>query len=144
MKFEDFIKTGQVKYASKDIQMSRALISAAEQDMLFLKPLKLGSLSARKIISNYYDILRSLFEADAILNGFKIYSHEAFTYYLIKNNKETESRKFERFRKIRNSINYYGKQVSADEAKEIVEEIKELIDKIKIDVSTRLSGSNNE
>src|SRR3989338_4483434 len=127
MKFEDFIKKGLAKKAQKDVQLAKALVKTAEQDMLFIGSLPIDDVSSRKIISNCYDILRSLLEAEASLNGFKIYSHEAFTYYLMENNNEYASKKFERFRKIRNSINYYGKEISVEESKEIIAEIKELI-----------------
>ena len=131
MKFEDFIKSGQVKKAARDIQLATALVDTAEQDLKFLEPIALNSISSRKMVSNYYDILRSLLEADASLNGFKVYSHEAFTYYLKENHEENSSTKFERLRKIRNSINYYGKNISIEEAEDAVIEIKNLIGQIK-------------
>ena len=131
MRFEDFIKKGLAKRSSKDMQLAKSLMSAAEQDMAFLKPLPLNESSARKIVSNYYDVLRSLLEADASLNGFKVYSHEAFTYYLIENKEEALSVKFERVRKIRNSINYYGKTIGVEEAEDTINEIAHIIDKIK-------------
>ena len=131
MKFEDFIKNRQVKNAIKDVQLAKSLLSTAEQDLEFFKTLPINNISARKIVSNYYDILRSTLEALASLEGYKVYSHEAFTYYLKENVEGDTSRKFERLRKIRNSINYYGKEISAEEAKELVNEILALIDKIK-------------
>ena len=140
MKFEDFIKNGQVKDVSKDVQLAKALVSTADQDMSFLNSLTVNTLSSRKIISNYYDVLRSLLEADASLDGFKIYSHEAFTYYLIKNGEENHAREFERFRKIRNSINYYAKQISIEEAEDITYDIKALIEEIKQSLSKKLEN----
>ena len=138
MKFEDFIKKGLAKKAQKDVQLAKALVKTAEQDMLFIGSLPIDDVSSRKIISNCYDILRSLLEAEASLNGFKIYSHEAFTYYLMENNNEYASKNFERFRKIRNSINYYGKEISVEESKEIIAEIKELIEKTNLELSKKL------
>ena len=38
--------------------------------------------------------------------------------------------KFDRLRKIRNKINYYGQLVSVEEAKENIKEIKEIIDSL--------------
>ena len=131
MKFEDFIKNRQIKNTIKDMQLAKSLLSTAEQDLKFFKTLPINNISARKIVSNYYDILRSTLEALASLEGYKVYSHEAFTYYLKENVEGDTSRKFERLRKIRNSINYYGKEISAEEAKELVNEILALIDKIK-------------
>src|SRR3989344_485846 len=111
MKFEDFIKNRQIKNTIKDMQLAKSLLSTAEQDLEFFKTLPINNISARKIVSNYYDILRSTLEALASLEGYKVYSHEAFTYYLKENVEGDTSRKFERLRKIRNSINYYGKEI---------------------------------
>lgn len=128
MKFEDFIKKGDAKRTAKDIQLAKALMSTARQDLVFLRGLAIENISARKIVSNFYDVLRSLLEADAAVEGFKIYSHEAFTYYLLEKGQEKKSRNFERFRKVRNSINYYGKDIDVKEAAELVKEMKQLIE----------------
>lgn len=131
MRFEDFIKKGQVRKSSKDMQLVKSLIETSEIDMKFLNGLKIDDISARKILSNYYDVLRSILEAIAILEGYKVYSHEAFTYFLKEKNEEALANKFDRFRKIRNKVNYYGKSVSIEEVEEYKEEIIELIEKLK-------------
>src|SRR3989344_1056087 len=77
------------------------------------------------------DVLRSIVESMSIIEGYKIYSHEAFTYFLKEKGEEIISEKFDRFRKIRNKINYYGGNISAEEVKENIEEIKEIIKKLK-------------
>src|SRR3989344_5153772 len=95
--------------------------------MAFFKGIEINENSARKIVTNYYDILRSILEAIASIDGYKVYSHEAFTYYLKEKNEEVISIKFDRLRKIRNGINYYGNSISVGEAKEIVDDIKRII-----------------
>lgn len=82
MKLKDFIEKKQVRKASEDIPLAKSLLRTAEIDLEFLKKLKIDDISARKIMTNYYDVLRSILEAIAILKGYKIYSHEAFTYFL--------------------------------------------------------------
>ena len=72
MRFEDFIKEGKIRRASKDFQLSKSLIKTAEQDLKFLDKLEITEESARKIIISYYDTLRSILEAIAILKGYKI------------------------------------------------------------------------
>ncbi len=130
MKLKDFIEKGQVKKVSKDIALAKSLLSTAESDLKFLKTLKINDNSARKIMSSYYDVLRSILEAISILNGYKIYSHEAFTYFLKERDEGLIAEKFDRFRRIRNKINYYGKNISVEEAKENVIGIIKLIDKL--------------
>lgn len=113
MKLDDFIKSGKVKKGAKDIQLAKSLLDTSEQDLQFINSLLLTEISARRLVANYYEILRSLIEALAALDGLKVYSHEAFTYYLKEKNLTNESVNFDRIRKIRNNINYYGKDISA-------------------------------
>ena len=127
MDFEDFIKQGQVRIASKDIALAKSLLKNTKKDLEFLKNLEINENSSRKIMANYYEALKSILEAISAIEGYKIYSHEAFTYFLKKKQEETLSIKFDRFRKIRNSINYYGEDIEIEETKENILEIKEMI-----------------
>jgi len=127
MNFEDFIKEGQVRRAFKDIGLIKSLVNNAHRDLKFLESLNIDENSSRKIMVNYYDVLRSILEAIALKDGYKIYLHDAFTYYLIEKKEQVLSIKFDRFRRIRNSINYYGKNISIDEAKENIYDIKKII-----------------
>jgi len=128
MNFEDFIKKGSVRRASPDEAMVKSLIETALLDLKFLNSLDINEMSSRRIMVNYYDALRSILEAVSSLDCYKIYSHEAFTYFLKEKGEDIMARKFDRFRKIRNSINYYGKDIAIEETKENVEDIKKMID----------------
>ena len=131
MKFNDFIKIGQVKIAAKDKSLAKSLLITSENDLKFLETLEINKISARKIMSNYHDVLRSILEAISSLDGYKIYSHEAFTYFLKEKSEDFIAKKFDRYRKIRNNINYYGKDVSVEEVKEHNVEIKKTIGILK-------------
>ncbi len=131
MKFSDFIKRKEVRKAEFDKGLFDSLIATAELDLKFLEKLKIDEYSARKIMSNYYDVLRSLLEAIALKEGYKVYSHEAFTFYLKEKGESEISLKFDRFRKKRNSINYYGESISIEEVKEYSEEIRKIITELK-------------
>jgi len=130
VKLQDYIQRGQVKKSSPDISLSKSLVKTAKNDLEFLDSLRISPISARKIMSNYYDVLRSILEAISALDGYKIYSHEAFTYFLAEKGENLISKKFDRFRKIRNQINYYGKDISVEEVKENIKEVKGLIDEL--------------
>lgn len=132
MKFSDFIGKGQAKRALPDISLAKSLIATAEDDLKFLSSLPINDNSARKLMSNYYDILRSILEAIAALDGYKIYSHEAFAFFLKEKGENATAEKFDRFRKIRNGINYYGKSISVDETRENTAEIAKLIALLKM------------
>jgi len=131
MKFSDFIKRKEVRKAEFDPELFKSLIKTAELDLIFLEKVKIDEYSARKIMSNYYDVLRSLLEAMALKDGYKVYSHEAFTFYLREKEENEISLKFNRFRKKRNSINYYGENISVEEVKEYSEEMRRIILELK-------------
>jgi len=131
MTFQDFIKKGNVRQSTSDPALVQSLLLTAENDLLFLEPLEINQTSTRKIMSNYYDILRSIIEAIAAKEGYKVYSHEAFTDYLKEKNETILSEKFDRYRKIRNNINYYGKNISVEEVKEYKEDIKLMIQQVQ-------------
>lgn len=127
MNFKFFIEKGQAKKSFADKNLVNSLVEQTKKDLKFFEDIKINELSSRKLVSNYYDFLRTILEAVSLTDSYKIYGHEVFTYYLIEKNEHELSRQFERFRKIRNGINYYGSLVSVKGAEEIIKEIKKMI-----------------
>ena len=127
MRFEDFMGLGQVRKSSRNENLARSLLKETEKDLEFFNTLSVSNSSARKLVTNYYDFLRSILEAITALDGYKVYSHEAFTYYLKEKGEDILSKKFDRFRLIRNRVNYYGESVEVEEAKELIDDIKKVI-----------------
>jgi len=123
----DFTDSKYTKKSTPDQSLIKSLLKTAKDDLEFFGEIPLNNKSARKLTSNHYDILRSILEAIASKNGYKIYSHETFTNFLKEKGEITKAEKFDRLRKIRNSINYYGKSISTEEAHENIEEIKTII-----------------
>jgi len=65
--------------------------------------------------------------------GYKIYFHEAIGLFLREILKEDVIfAKFDKFRIMRNGINYYGNTISLNEALQYIEDIKQIIDKMKL------------
>ena len=82
-------------------------------------------------ITLLYDALRTLLEIQALNKGYKIYNHECYTAFLKEIlNMSREADMFNSLRKVRNGINYYGKEIVIEEAEEIIKDLKELIDVI--------------
>ena|SRR3989344_2078038 len=127
MRFEDFIREGQVRRGKKDANLAKSLFLKTMKDRDFFDELEINENSARKLVSNYFDFLRSILEAMAALDGYKIYNHEAFTYYLKEKKEDAAAIKFDRFRQIRNGINYRGSDIDVNEAKEIIDSIKDVM-----------------
>ena len=72
--------------------------------------------------------------ADSVLyqEGFKSFSHEASIAYLLnKGFSESEISEFDRFRRIRNGIKYYGGDCDATDAKAAIALAERVIGKVK-------------
>lgn len=84
------------------------------------------------LTKNYYDSLIELLHALAQKNGIKIIDHISFTYYLKEVLKHPyQADLFDRYRKIRNGLVYYGKRISSETAQQGAKDMIELIDFIK-------------
>jgi hypothetical protein len=132
MNFQSFIKQGKVRRGEPDISMSKSLVKMSENHILFLKSLEITETSCNTIFTTYYEALREIIEAITIKYGYKVYSHEAFTFYLKEKLNETAvAEKFDRYRRLRNNVNYYGKPISTDETKIAKEDIQKIIQKLR-------------
>ena len=131
MNFQDFIASGKVRKGSPDLQMARSLVRMSDNHRETISSVPCTATSASTIMTNFYEALREIVEAIAIQDGYKVYSHEAFTYYLKELGEDRIAEKFDRFRKIRNRINYYGKLIDAPSAQAHSKEISQIILELK-------------
>ena len=127
MDFNECLKKRIVKEVKEDRELINSLIKTSQNKLDSEKKLELNEVTSGSKISLLYDSLRELLEALAIKNGYKIYNHECFTYFLKEIlNESSKGDEFDELRKIRNSINYYAKDVSVNESKEVLERINKL------------------
>lgn len=131
MKFQDFIDAQKVRKGSPDIQLTKSLVKMSDNHIKSMQELEVTETTSATVMTTYYEALREIVEAIAIKEGYKFYSHEAFTFFLKEKGEELASSKFDRFRKIRNNINYYGKQINISSAKENKQEIEKIIKELK-------------
>ena len=127
--------TGLIKEVKPDKDLINSLISSSKNTLETCKRINFDEITASPKIVLTYSSLRELLEAIAIKKGFKIYNHECFYSFLkevCKNN--SLAIEFNRFRILRNQISYYGKKVSLEESKNIVNGIFSLISKIKKEI----------
>ena len=118
----------------KDVKEDKNLIKSARETA----SIKLESANALPEhlyigkITLLYDALREYLECLALEKGYKIYNHECYTAFLKeKLNLSREADIFDELRKIRNGINYYGRKVAKEEAEEIINNLKSLINKFQ-------------
>ncbi|MBW2990477.1 hypothetical protein KY348_02100 [Candidatus Woesearchaeota archaeon] len=121
-----------VKKISIDNNLIKSLIKSSQNKLESANRLKIDETTSASVISLSYESLRELLEALATKKGLKIYNHECYTALLKEVlGQEELSIHFDRFRKIRNKVNYYGKDIGVEETISVKEEIMDLINKIK-------------
>ncbi|HLC84200.1 MAG TPA: hypothetical protein VJH22_00220 [Candidatus Nanoarchaeia archaeon] len=130
--FEGFIASGKVRKGTPDIALAKSLIAMSVSQLAFVSANPISESTASPILVNYYEALREICEAICAKNGYKVYSHEAYTSYLKEQLKEERiSMQFDRLRKLRNGVNYYGEFVSVEETQAARREVPLLIDTLK-------------
>ena len=116
-----------VKDVTRDTQMILSLAKTSSNKAISESQLPLNETTASSKLSLAYDSLRELLEALALHKGYKIYNHECYTSFLkemmMQSNKGDD---FDEIRKVRNSVNYYGKDISVEETDKFIAQIKEL------------------
>ncbi|MFH1823356.1 MAG: hypothetical protein ABH817_01405 [archaeon] len=131
MNFDELLRRGRIRKTSKDISRIKSLLKTADNDLQFLQKIKIDKISSRTVMTGYYRVLRSILEAMASINGYKIYFHEAFKEFLKNKGEGIIAEKFDRLRKIRNKLTYYGEDISPEETKENVAEVLSLVKHLK-------------
>ena len=127
MDWKDCIKKRIAKEINPDLDLIKSLIKTSNNKLKSEEKLELDDLTSSSKISLTYDSLREILEALAIKKGYKIYNHECYTCFLKEIlNESMKGDEFDELRKIRNDINYYGKEISIPETEEYLHRIKKL------------------
>ena len=119
------------KKIAKNVKLDKNLINSlkktSENKLKSSEELILNEINAASKVSLAYDSLRELLEALSLKKGYKIYNHECYTAFLKEIIGESEKgEEFDKIRIERNAINYYAKEISLEEAKDLIDKIKHL------------------
>ncbi len=113
------VKAGQELIDSLKIQSNKKFQTAER--------IITDDISASTKFCDYYDSLRIILEAIALKKGFKIYNHDCLGGFLKEILKlEKEAEEFDKFRIIRNGINYYGQDLSPENANMLIQNLIQL------------------
>ncbi len=132
MSFEQRIINGSIKPIPIDNIRAKGLIKSSRQAIETARAIPLNQTTGKSILRELYEGLRQYLEALGYKKGYKFLSHEAITYFVkeILNNEEI-ALKFDRYRRIRNKINYYGEDISLETVKQALEDFPMILDKLK-------------
>lgn len=121
MNWEKCINLKLVRETEVDEELIESLLVSSGNRILTNSRFELDEVSASTKISSIYESLREVLEALALKKGYKIYNHECFSGFLKEICKKEElSASFDKFRIIRNKVNYYGKKISVEDTKDLI------------------------
>jgi len=124
-------KNNLVKQVNADRNLASSLRASSANRLESQSLLPLNDTTASSKISLTYDALRELLEAVAIENGYKVYNHECYCAFLREIlNESGLADSFDSFRKARNAVNYYGRNVLGGEAERLLNEMHSFIQKV--------------
>ena len=127
MNWNTCLRQKEAKPIKPDLEMATSLEKTSANKMFSSQLLEIKEETVASKISLEYDSVRELLEAIALRKGFKIYNHVCYTGFLKEILKKMElAEEFDELRIIRNDINYYGKEVSIIEAKEVLKRLENL------------------
>ena len=127
MNFENVLREGKAKRIMPSQIKASSLFKSSIQAIETAKLIPLNINTSKTILRELYEGLREYCEALGLLNGYKFLNHESIVYFLRDVLNEPIYKKFDRYRKLRNGINYYGEDINIETVKAAMEEIPMLI-----------------
>ena len=132
MNFENSLIEGKVKKIVPNKLRASSLFKSSIQAIETAKVIQLNPNTLKSILRELYEGLREYCEGIGYLKGYKFLDHESITYFLKDILKEENiSKKFDRYRKLRNGINYYGEDIDIETIKGAIIEIPKLIKELE-------------
>ena len=132
MNFEFNLNNGKAKKVMPNKIRASSLFKSSVQAIETAKEIPLTINTSKSILRELYEGLREYCEAIGYLNGYKFLDHESIGFFLRDILKEQSLfKKFDRYRKLRNGINYYGNDVEVETVKEAIFEIPKLVKELE-------------
>ena len=132
MNFENSLREGKVKKVTPNKIRASSLLKSSTQAIETAKAIQLSTNTSKTILREFYEGLREYCEAIGYLDGYKFLDHESIGFFIRDILKDQSLfKKFDRYRKLRNGINYYGEDIDIETLKEAITEIPEMIKELK-------------
>ena len=127
--FKEYLNEGKVLKKTPDPGEARSLFIQAKERFSDLRQLSLNEKNASFRFEAAYEALREAVQSFLSNEGYKSYSHEAIFSYALDYGllSEVNAVKADRYREIRNDINYRGKKVTEQEAKDMIHFVRDIL-----------------
>jgi len=120
MDLNECYKKNFIKKTRIDKELIRSLVEMSKIKEDSVSKAQINETNISAYVSMAYDSLRETLEALCILKGYKVTSHICLGELLKTLVSDFDFNSFDRFRYIRNGINYYGTKVDYQQGKEII------------------------
>ena len=132
MRLPQSIADGYTRIIPSDRLRAKSLTKAATQALYSAQKLAIETETLKTILRELYEALRQYCEAIGYIQGYKFTSHEVISIFLEEVLKEQKlATRFDRYRKLRNGINYYGDDISEVTIREALKDIPEMIKQLE-------------
>lgn len=132
MNFENSLNEGKAKKVLPNKIRASSLLKSALQAIETAKSIQLSPNTSKSVLRELYEGVREYCEAIGYLKGYKFLDHESIGFFLRDILKEQSVfKKFDRYRKLRNGINYYGDDIDVETVKEAISEIPILVKELE-------------
>lgn len=112
-----------IKKVRPNKELVKSLIEVSEIKELTVKSAKLDDRNISAFLPIAYDSLREIIDSVVNLKGYKVTSHVCLQVLFSHLYPEIKIKQFHKFRNTRNGINYYGKKISFEQGKSIIDQI---------------------
>lgn len=123
MDLNECYKKKFIKKTRIDSELIKSLREMSEIKKLTVNSAKIDKINISAYVSMAYDSLREILEAICISFGYKVTSHLCLGELLKTLINNFDFNEFDRFRFIRNRINYYGTKIDFEQGKEIIKKM---------------------
>ena len=130
--FESSIKNRKARRVQLNLIRAKGLVVSSNEAIKNAEEISLIDRKQKTILRELYEGLRQFCEAIGYSKGYQFFDHESITFFIEEILKEPFlALKFDRYRKLRNRINYYGNELALVTAKEALIEIPKMIAQLK-------------
>jgi hypothetical protein len=132
MDLKECFRKGMIKKTYVDEELMDSILEMSNIKENTVRNAGINEENISVYVSMAYDSLREVLEVICISKGYKVLSHVCIGELMRDLINDFEYEEFDRFRFIRNGINYYGSRIGFSQGKDIIEKIfamkKRLVD----------------
>lgn len=130
--WEKSIEDGKVLKISPNQERAKSLIASSLRLLNIIEKLKLDKENGFFILTNYYDIILESLLSLLYKKGYQSLDHLSIGYYIkdVLDNQEFFNI-FDKYRKTRNKILYYGRNIDLETSQQGIKDLKRLYQFVK-------------